>query len=79
MQVTAPKYTKQQEEDLQFFLVRKKQLLEARKNVFGQDIEALWRQADIDYLPHELNRTGRNKVEDYRTESYRAPVIATDG
>lgn len=79
MPVTKVTYSKQQEEDRDFFLLRKNQLMNARKNVFGQDIEALWRQADIDYLPHELSRSGRNKVEDYRSESYRTNSVPTDG
>ena len=75
MQTVEPKYTKEQQDHLEFFNVRKGQLMDARKSVFGQDIEALWRQADADYIPHEITSGSRNKVEDYRSESYRNTIL----
>lgn len=56
----------EQDPDLKFFLERKSQLKQARLN---SGIEEIWRQAEADYLPHELG-TPKKKylVENIRTE-----------
>ena len=60
------KLNKKDQKDLDFFLVRKKQLEEARTN---SGMEVLWRQADADYLPHKLGKSKKKVlVENERTE-----------
>ena len=59
------KQNDKQNEDLMFFLKRKNQLIEARKN---SGIEKIWQQADADYVPHELGLKKKVLVENERTE-----------
>ena len=60
------KLNEKDQKDLDFFLVRKKQLEEARTN---SGMEVLWRQADADYLPHKLGKSKKKVlVENERTE-----------
>lgn len=60
-------YTKQEQEDKEFFLTRKAQLEAARTETL---IENVWRQADLDYTPHKLGYATKKKVlvENERTE-----------
>ena len=62
----AIKYSEQQKKDLEFFINRKRQLKDARSQ---SNIEKIWKQADADYLPHELGAIGKKVlVENERTE-----------
>ena len=66
MPTKSPKLNEKDQKDLDFFLVRKKQLEEARTN---SGMEVLWRQADADYLPHKLGKSKKKVlVENERTE-----------
>lgn len=46
----------------EFFISRKRELLEGRKNVLGVNLENLWKAADTAYVPHELKIGGGKKV-----------------
>lgn len=55
-----------QQTDLNFFLLRKQQLMDSRAN---SGIEKIWKQADADYEPHELGAPKKKVlVENERTE-----------
>ena len=60
------KLTEAEQKDLDFFLIRKRQLISAREN---SGMETKWRQADADYLPHKLGGAAKKVlVENERTE-----------
>lgn len=76
-----PKYSESDLAHIEFFKRRKTQLMEARKNHFGQDIEARWRLADKDYEPHLLGEGRDNSkklVENERTEVSRFVNLEQD-
>ncbi|MDD5016334.1 MAG: hypothetical protein PHW73_14795, partial [Atribacterota bacterium] len=53
------------DEDLKSFRFVKKridQLKEARKDVFGVNLEKKWEQSDRDYVPHSLKKTGKRII-----------------
>jgi len=54
-----PKYNKKDTEIKDFVSSRITELQEARKNVFGINLESIWRQADKDYVPHQLGKVGK--------------------
>jgi len=37
----------------------KTELMEYRKDILGENLETIWRQADRDYLPHRLGKKGK--------------------
>lgn len=57
----------QDEKDLEFFLERKQQLMNFRTQ---NQVENIWKQADADYVPHQLGAVKNKKVlvENERTE-----------
>jgi len=54
--------TKEQRESYEFVRKRIGQLKESRQNVFGDNLEEIWNQADKDYIPHRLKTKGRRIV-----------------
>lgn len=59
--------TEQQRTDFQYFKERKIRLQKSRQSHYGHNIDKLWAQADLDYIPHRL-KTGKQSKR----------VIATD-
>lgn len=46
----------------EFFVIRKRELFQARKNICGMNLEGIWRAAEEAYVPHELKTGGGKKV-----------------
>jgi hypothetical protein len=52
----SPKYTTKELKLKNFICQRISELKDTRKDVFGMDLETVWRQADKDYVPHKLSK-----------------------
>ena len=48
-----------EQENFKFVKSRVEQLKQTRTDVFGQDLESIWREADGAYVPHRLKTTGK--------------------
>lgn len=76
-----PEYSGKEKTDLKFVTDRITQLQDARKRVFGVDIESIWRQADSDYIPHQLGKKSNTVLvqdEDLGKASRRVEVGKDD-
>ena len=70
------KLTEGQRKDYEFVLKRIGQLQETRKDHYGHDLDAIWSQADIDYIPHRLKATGKKVVATDETRGWRGSVVS---
>ena len=52
----------QQLKDFNFVKQRIEQLKKTRQNVYGTNLEELWKDADKDYIPHKLSTKGRRVI-----------------
>jgi len=62
----------------ELFKFTKERILElkkARQNVFGQNIEEIWRDADRDYVPHKLKSPGKKVVVTDEDKGWRGSLV----
>ena len=69
------KLTEEQKKDFEFVTNRIPELQQSRQDVYGQDLETIWAEADQAYIPHRLNNTGRKAIATDEERGWRGTVI----
>lgn len=64
-----------QKADFEFVVKRIAQLQEVRKDHYGFDLDALWAEADRDYIPHRLKSKGKKVVATDETKGWRGSLV----
>ncbi len=59
------------QEYFKYYETRKQQLIDARKDHYGQDLNKLWDEADKNYVPHRLGTTGKKALVEDETKGWR--------
>lgn len=62
-------------EDLMFVEKRITALQEYRSSHYGVDLDAVWQEADKNYIPHRLKGKGKRVIADDETKGWRGSVV----
>ncbi len=67
--------SKDNQESFDFVEQRIKDLQETRKDVYGVNLESVWKEADAAYIPHRLTIKGRKAIATDETKGWRGKMI----
>ena len=71
--------TKEEKEYIDFFEARRGELQEARTDVFGTNLEEIWRDADQAYVPEKMATGGKKVYYTDDEKGWRGPSTVIPG